>query len=268
MSASDDPKRSWPSDLEVIIPAFNEQDRIQGTLLALVEYLERMPLRAHLRVIDNGSYDRTPDTVDLVSRSQPTVDVTVESCSQPGKGSAVAHGMVTSQARWVGFCDADLATPAEAIADAVSYLEEGWPVVIGSRHMVGAQFLAEQSSLRKTGGAGFRLLTRGLTPNLRDTQCGFKFFDGDLARSLFEDVEVCGFAFDVEVLARAHLLGVPVREFPVSWTDRAGSSFRPVRHGREVAKDIWRLRRTCRALTQSGYTLPPDDLRLSLPRPG
>lgn len=263
MNAPDETKGSWPSDLEIIVPAFNEQDRIRGTLLALVEYLQEMPLRARLRVIDNGSSDRTPDIVDMVSRSQPTVDVTVESCSQRGKGSAVAHGMVTSSARWVGFCDADLATPAEAIAEAVSYLEEGWPIVIGSRHMAGSKLLAEQSSLRRAGGAGFRLLTRGLTPYLSDTQCGFKFFEGNLARSLFEEVELCGFAFDVEVLARAHLLGIPVREFPVSWTDRAGSSFRPVRHGREVAGDIWRLRRTCRALNQSGYTLRSDDLHLS-----
>lgn len=264
----DGPKPSWPSDLEVIVPAFNEQHRITGTLVALADQLHRMPLRAHIRVIDNGSSDRTADIVDAVSRSQPRVDVTIEGCSRRGKGSAVAKGMVTSKAKWVGFCDADLATPAEALSDAVGHLEDGWPIVIGSRRVDGARLVADQSPLRRAGGAGFRLLTRGLVPELHDTQCGFKFFDGDLARTLFQETELDGFAFDVEVLARAHLLGIPVREFPVNWTDRAGSSFRPVRHGREVARDLWRLRRTCRTLVELEYSLPDVESRFALARSG
>lgn len=246
------------------MPAFNEQHRIKGTLMALADQLHRMALRAHIRVIDNGSSDRTPDIVDAVSRSQPRVDVTIEGCSRRGKGSAVAKGMVTSKARWVGFCDADLATPAEAMSDAVGHLDDGWPIVIGSRRIDGARFVAEQSAVRRAGGAGFRLLTRSLVPDLHDTQCGFKFFDGDLARTLFEEVELDGFAFDVEILARAHLLGIPIREFPVSWTDRAGSSFHAVRHGREVARDLWRLRRTCRTLAEFEYSLPAVDTRFAL----
>ncbi|MGH3600257.1 MAG: glycosyltransferase, partial [Pseudonocardiaceae bacterium] len=121
-------------DLEVIVPALNEQGRIESTLGALADHLSTLDLESKVRVIDNGSTDRTPDIVDRVN-SAHEVDITVEGCSRPGKGSAVARGMLTSQSRWVGFCDADLATPADAIGEAVDCLEEGWPVVIGSRHV-------------------------------------------------------------------------------------------------------------------------------------
>lgn len=236
-------------DLEVIVPAFNEQARIAFTLTSLADYLPTLGLRAQIRVIDNGSSDRTPEVVDRVNRVHRGVTITVQGCSTQGKGSAVARGVMTSKARLVGFCDADLATPAEAIADAVGYLEQGWPVVIGSRHVAGAQMVIEQPVLRRIGGAGFRLLARVLAGDLDlvDTQCGFKFFEASAARQIFSRVDSGGFAFDVEVLSRARGMGYPVKEFPVVWTDRDGSTFSPIKHGAQVTSDLWQIRRQRRA---------------------
>ena len=248
---------SCAADLELIVPAYNEQERIHDTLVALVGQLRRMPLAAHVRVIDNGSCDRTADLVDRVGQSHSGVVVTVEGCSQRGKGAAVARGMVTSTARMVGFCDADLATPAEAIEEAVRYLEQGWPVVIGSRKAPGAAYVEEQSRLRQLGGSGFRMFTRDLAGDIRDTQCGFKFFDGDLARRLFADLQFGGFAFDVEVLARARHQGVPVKEMPVEWTSKDGSTFRPVIHGVEIGRDLLRLRRAWKSTARVPVSCVP-----------
>jgi hypothetical protein len=81
---------------------------------------------------------------------------------------------------------------------------------------------------------------------LADTQCGFKFFRRDAAQKIFARTEACGFAFDVEALTWATVLGYPVCEFPVEWTDQSGSTFHPLRHGVEVTRDLMRLRRTRR----------------------
>lgn len=243
-----DPSDARPDgavDLEVLVPAFNEQARIAFTLSSLADYLTSMDLTAKIRVIDNGSSDRTPDVVDRVSRVHDGVEITVQGCSTQGKGSAVVRGILTSNARMVGFCDADLATPASAIAEAVRLLESGWPVVIGSRHMAASQLVVDQPVLRRIGGHGFRLMAKAVAGDLDliDTQCGFKFFEARAARHIFDGVSSAGFAFDVEVLSRARQLQYPVKEFPVVWTDRDGSTFSPLKHGAEVTRDLWRIRK-------------------------
>ncbi|MFC5143502.1 glycosyltransferase [Streptomyces aureoversilis] len=228
-------------ELEIVIPAYNEEQRLVPTVLALADHLGRLPLTAALRVVDNGSSDRTAECVDALAASG--VPVSVTGCSRRGKGAAVARGMVTTRARWVGFCDADLATPVSAVDDALRLLRDGWSVVIGSRRCAGADIPVRQPALRRLGGAGFRLLTRNLSGPVRDTQCGFKFFDAEAARRIFAAITTTGFAFDLEVIARARALGLSLTEFPVVWSDQQGSSFRPFADGRRVAGELWRLRR-------------------------
>ncbi|GAA2725016.1 MULTISPECIES: glycosyltransferase [Streptomyces] len=229
-------------DLELVIPAYNEENRLAPTVTALAEHVRGMPLTAALRVIDNGSSDRTAECVDRLAASG--IPITVTGCSRRGKGAAVARGMVTTNARWVGFCDADLATPAAAVDDAVRLLRDGWQVVVGSRRCAGARIPVRQPALRRLGGAGFRLATRRFSGPVKDTQCGFKFFEATAARRIFSSVTTSGFAFDLEVIARARALGLSLTEFPVVWSDREGSSFRPFADGRRVAGELWRLHRT------------------------
>jgi glycosyltransferase involved in cell wall biosynthesis len=231
-----------PADLEVVIPAYNEERRLSRTLVALAEHLRRMPLRTALRVIDNGSSDRTAECADQLAASG--IPVTVTGCSRKGKGAAVARGMVTSRARWVGFCDADLATPAAAIDDALALLRDGRHVVIGSRRCAGAELAIRQPLLRRVGGAGFRMVTRRFSGPVADTQCGFKFFEAAAARRIFSHITTAGFAFDLEVIARARALGLSLEEFPVAWSDQEGSSFRPLTDGLRVAGELWRLHRS------------------------
>ncbi|MEU7163980.1 glycosyltransferase [Streptomyces morookaense] len=236
------PASATTCDLELLIPAYNEERRLAPTVTALAEQLRTLPLTAALRVIDNGSSDRTAECVDRLAASG--IPVTVTGCSRRGKGAAVARGMVTTRARWAGFCDADLATPAAAIGDALALLQDGWQVVLGSRRCAGARMPVRQPALRRLGGAGFRLLTRRLSGPVTDTQCGFKFFEAEAARRVFADIRTTGFAFDLEVIARARVFGLTLTEFPVVWSDQEGSSFRPFADGRRVAGELWRLHRT------------------------
>ena len=164
--------------------------------------------------------------------------VRVVRCDRPGKGAAVRRGLLAGSAKWRGFCDADLSTPPQVLTDVVAQLQQGRPVVIGSRRIAGAGYEVAQPLVRRLGSGTFRLMTRPLVGGVADTQCGFKFFSAEAAERIFSRVTANGFAFDVEVLAVAARLGMPVHEVPVRWTDQAGSSFSVWTHGRRVLSEV------------------------------
>jgi dolichyl-phosphate beta-glucosyltransferase len=248
-----------PHTLEVIVPALNEEKRLSRCLRALREQIDRLDdVCGSIRVIDNGSTDRTSEVVDEVNRTCLNTPVAVQGCARPGKGSAVARGMVTSSADWVGFCDADLATPASTISEAVTFLRDGWAVVVGSRAVAGASRARRQSTLRCVGGAGFRLLTSELVRDVRDTQCGFKFFQGEAARQLFSRARLTGFAFDIEILALAADLGLSIKEIPVTWTNGEHSTLRPLHDAPQILREVQFLRRQRRISRVTSATVALD----------
>jgi glycosyltransferase involved in cell wall biosynthesis len=183
--------------------------------------------------------DRTADVVDEVAAHRPgNTVVRLIGCARQGKGAAVRRGLLAGTARWRGFCDADLSTPPGVLDDVLQRLQQGAPVVIGSRRVPGAGYVVPQPLVRRVGSSTFRLLTRPLVGDVADTQCGFKFFSAEAAERIFRRVTANGFAFDVEVLGVAAQLGLPVEEVPVRWTDQAGSSFSVWTHGRRVLSEV------------------------------
>jgi dolichyl-phosphate beta-glucosyltransferase len=233
-------RRLEDPQLEIIIPTLNEQQRIGPTLAIVCAYLCQLPFTSRITVVDNGSVDLTPD---VVRRWSTDIPVRLIGCSRTGKGAAVKVGIMAATAQWVGFCDADLATPIGTLASVVSLLEAGHPVVIGSRRCYGASYQQHQPLLRRTAGWVFRRATRSIADGISDTQCGFKFFDRATAQQLFRDVTATGFTFDLELLAVARRYQVPVAEVPVEWTHQKGSSLRIFEHGFEVLREVRNLRR-------------------------
>jgi glycosyltransferase involved in cell wall biosynthesis len=231
--------------LEVVIPARNEERRLPETLEVLCDYLAGQSYTASIVVVDNGSVDRTPDIVSGWPKTP--VNVHLVGCSTPGKGAAVRRGVLTSTADFIGFMDADLATPVDTL-DRVN------PIVVGSRRCAGAAYEAAQPLTRRICGEGFRRLARSVVDNVHDTQCGFKFFRGDVARTLFAACQINGFAFDLEVLAIAQRSGCPAIEIPVRWTARDGSTLRLATHGREIARELANIRHTVRRLDRSRHS--------------
>lgn len=227
-------------DLEVVIPVLNEEARIKPTVLALSNYLKAQPWRSRVVVVDNGCTDRTTAIADALSSDK--VPIKVIGCKSRGKGAAVRRGILASNGRHVGFCDADLSTPVETVGPAMAMMDSGRQVVIGSRRCPGAHYAAEQSLTRRLGGAAFRRAARAVAPEVADTQCGFKFFHADVAEMLFSRSTAEGFAFDVEIVALAHAAGIAVTELPVRWSDSAGSTFRPLADGHGAMRDLLALR--------------------------
>ncbi|MGW0121212.1 glycosyltransferase [Streptomyces sp. NPDC003327] len=228
-----------PVELELLIPAYNEQRRLPSTVAATIDYLASRPWSSAVVVVDNNSVDGTHDIATRFAGSP--VPVHAIGCADRGKGAAVRRGIATSSARFIGFEDADNATPVETLDRVMELLRAGHGAVIASRHAPGARRDVEQSLLRRGGGLLFRTLAHLSLPGVTDTQCGFKFFPGPLARSIARDCHVDGFAFDVELLARVVRSGRDVVEVPVTWHDVPGSTFSARRDGLRSMTDLLRI---------------------------
>lgn len=231
--------------LDVVIPALNEAHRIGTTIESICRHMVRSGRTVRIIVVDNGSVDGTAQVVDRTDLHG--MDARVISCQIPGKGAAVKAGVRTATAPLVGYVDADRSSPPDALVTAVAILDSGWDVVVGSRRAFGASYVVPQSLVRRFGSRAFNLAASTLVGRMRDTQCGMKVFRTAAARDVFESVALGGFTFDVEVLARALAANLRIMEIPVSWSDDAGSSFRPLRHGVQAFGELYRLHRVLRA---------------------
>ena len=162
-------------DLDIVVPVYNEESRLGATLRALTAHTASLPMSVAITVVDNGSVDRTAEVVDeIAERSPDNTALRLIGCARQGKGAAVRRGLLASTARWRGFCDADLSTPPEVLTQVLGHLEQGAPVVIGSRRAPGASYAVPQPLVRRLGSSTFRMLTRPLVGGVADTQCGFK----------------------------------------------------------------------------------------------
>jgi dolichyl-phosphate beta-glucosyltransferase len=195
-------------------------------------------------VVDNASSDGTADVVRAhIHASDGQVPVELVGCAQPGKGAAVRRAILRSRSRFVGFFDADLATPLENLTTVMEHLEAGAAAVVGSRHAPGASFVQTQPASRRLGGAAFRLATRSLVDGVHDTQCGFKFFDRAAVVPALVTCRTTGFAFDVELLRHLQSAGRDIVEIPVAWSHSGGSSFSPLRDGMSAFRAVMQLQR-------------------------
>lgn len=238
------------ADVDLIIPALNEEARIGATVEALHQVAKDASLDVRFIVVDNGCVDTTADVVDRTAASE--VPVELISCQTRGKGAAVRAGVRKSTAPVVGYCDADQSTPPTALLEGMGLLAAGFDVVIGSRKCVGAAYEVRQPAIRRAGSFAFHALASRMTGPVSDTQCGFKLFEGAAARSVFAATSLDGFAFDVELLARVRRAGLRTVELPVRWTDAQGSTFRPLTDGVRSFRELMVVHRALRATSFAG----------------
>jgi len=232
----DGQRRDSPVSIEIVVPAHNEARRLPAGLTALCSKAASLPLPTAVVVVDSASTDGTGELV----RDWPAgpVPVRLLRCDRPGKGLAVRTGLLATRAPLVGFCDADMATDLSALDLTLRLLAAGRHVVIGSRALEGSVVEERRSSIRRVGAAAFRCLARRIVPGVSDTQCGFKFFSGPLARAAARPLRTTGFAFDIELIARCQQLGAALTEIPVTWRDVPGSTFSVPRHSAGIVRDL------------------------------
>ena len=230
--------------LSVIIPAYNEAERIGSSLVAILNYLQAQTYTFELIVVDDGSRDKTIDVV----KSTPCANEKIRIVSyQPnrGKGYAIRQGVLASCGEYVLFMDADLSTPVAEIARALA-LSNDYDIVIGSRALRNSQVVVYQPLYRRIGAKVFNVLRDGLVGagirRFKDTQCGFKLFRGDLARQIFSQAQVTGFMFDVEILYLALKWNLKIAELPVEWANVPGSKLRLFSDTRRMFQDLALIR--------------------------
>ncbi|TDB89176.1 glycosyltransferase [Actinomadura sp. KC216] len=226
--------------LEIVVPAYNEAGRLPAGLGLLCAKLARFPVRSEVIVVDNASTDGTDEIV--LSWDAGSVPVRLVRCARRGKGAAVRAGLLATNAPYVGFMDADMATDLAALDEAIVLLREGRPVVVGSRRHGRSVVQGYSLPVRRLGAITFNRAVRDLAGGVADTQCGFKFFDGPLARAAAADLRTEGFSFDVELLAHCVRRGASVTDIPVVWRDRPGSTFSVRRHSLQCLLDLARIR--------------------------
>jgi len=234
--------------LSVVIPAFNEAERLPQTLVDSCAWLDAQLAEGmmfsdyDMVVVDDGSSDATVAETNAFFAGHGRGRVLAQP-EKRGKGAAVRAGMLAVDGAIRLFMDADHSTRVEELAKAWPLLLDGAAVVIGSRQHLQSDIAQHQSWLRESMGKCFNRMMQMMTGiTLRDTQCGFKVFTGAAAEQLCGAQRADGFSFDVELLYLAQQAGMRIEEIPVRWVNEPNSRVRMLVDPLLMAADIARMR--------------------------
>jgi glycosyltransferase involved in cell wall biosynthesis len=224
-------------ELSIVIPAYNEAERLGRSLVTTIEYLENSGRRAEVIVVDDGSTDDTGPVAQkafLEAGNIETKLITVK--PNRGKGHAVRTGLLHARGNIAVFSDADLSTPISELPKVVGPIEAGnCDIVFGSRALDRSLIGVHQPWRREMGGRAFNGIVRLATGlPFKDTQCGFKAFRSSVCKPILAAASIDRFAFDVELLFIARLAGLRSCEVPVRWDHNDGSKV-------NVLRDSWRM---------------------------
>ncbi len=241
--------------LSLIIPAYNEEQRLPHTLEQVLNYLSRQSYQAEILIIENGSDDRTLEIAQNIAQSHPNVRALHE--NMRGKGQAIRRGVQESRGQYLFLCDADLSMPIEELAKFLPPGLTDFDIAIASREAPGAVRHNEPYYRHLTGRVFNTLIRLLVLPGLQDTQCGFKCFRSEVAREVFRYQTLSGWAFDVEILAIARQRGYRIVEIPIHWYYIPGSKVSILRDSWRMFLDLLIIRQNMRS---GRYASPRSDL--------
>lgn len=228
--------------LSIVIPAYNEAERLPSALQALENYISRMKLSVEIIIVDDGSQDDTCQIIKNVESKFDQLRLVRNKCNR-GKGASIRRGVSLARGKQILFTDADFSTPIEEYGKLAKELEQGASIAIASRDVAGAVINPPQPLYRELMGKTFnRLVQLIVLPGIHDTQCGFKLFERSMARKIFSRMTIARFGFDVEILYLGRLLGATIKELPVSWHDVLGSKVSPLKDAAQMFFDLFRIR--------------------------
>ena len=212
--------------LSIVVPAYNEEDRIGRMLEAYLTYFAgRYGRDFEVIVCVNGSVDRTADIVRGFQAAFPQLRLIVE--PRPiGKGGAIMAGGAVATGEFIGFADADGATPPPAFDDLVKNIGAAG-LIIASRRLAGAVVSPRQPWRRRVVSRVFNFLVRILFKlKITDTQCGAKLMTAEAWRAIVPHIGLTKWAFDVDMLFKTRRARYPIAEIPTTWSDVGGSKLR------------------------------------------
>lgn len=234
--------------LSVVIPAYNEEQRLPHTLEDVLTYLKAQPYRSEIIVVNDGSDDAT----ERVVLEQDPSPVLMEVLGHPdgrnhGKGASVKRGIMASHGTFRLFMDADNSTTLNQIDGFWPFFDRGVDVVIGSRALEDSVIDRHQTRIKEIAGRLGNWFVRTLTvPGIFDTQAGFKMFTGKAAERIFPKVTIDAWGFDIEILVIARSLGYRICEIPITWMNTPGSKVTTKAYF-GVLSDVWRIRKNLKS---------------------
>jgi dolichyl-phosphate beta-glucosyltransferase len=229
--------------ISIVIAAFNEEQRIGKTLLKIKNYLDAQNFAYEIIVVDDGSTDNTRQ-VAIGYQSEISNLKIISYPNNKGKGYALKQGVFASKGESVLVSDADLSTPIDELFYMLPLISgREYDIVIGSRALNPETIIKKQPWWRQGMGKIFNRIVRLLVlDGFKDTQCGFKLFSRDTARTLFKNARVDRFAYDVEILALAKKKSYRVSEVPVRWFNSPASKVHPVFDSLQMLFDLVKIR--------------------------
>lgn len=239
--------------LSIVIPAYKEAARLPTSLQKITEFFDTFPFPVEILVRVEKSPDATAELAQDAVAGVPYIRVYPHEVHR-GKGYAVKQGMLDAKGRYVLFMDADLSTPLPEIFNFLSHLNANpsIKVLIGDRHHPQSQIVREQSLKRQVMGRVFRGLSTSVMARfglrqIYDTQCGFKMFEANASRDIFDRIQTDGFAFDIEALLYASALGYPVKSLPIRWIDDMRTTVHPIKDPLKMLVDTTKIYRRVKA---------------------
>lgn len=226
-------------EISLIIPAYNEAERIGKSLLSAQEYLTENFNEYEIIVVDDGSVDKTAEIAKNFGDSVKVFKLERNS----GKGAAVRKGMLESKGAIRVFSDADFSTPIYELQKLINELKSDADICIGSRAIQPELIRVHQPFFRELLGKTFNLFVRTiLFSGIKDTQCGFKGFKDYAAEKVFNKAKIDGFGFDVEILYIAKKEGFKIRQVPIEWYNDDRTTVSPVK-GLKAFLELFEIRR-------------------------
>lgn len=212
--------------LSVIIPAYNEENRISQTLFDVENTLSKQPFDYEIVVVNDGSIDGTSSLV-MNLKNKISRLIFIDNKDNHGKGYATKQGMLSATGDIRLFMDADNSTKVGEIFKMLPLFDQGFDVVVGSRYLDGSRILVKQSKLRIFLGKILRIIVHTfINIGVEDSQCGFKAFTEKAVEVIFPKQTIFRWAFDVDILVLAKKNNLKIKEIPVTWINEAGSHIR------------------------------------------
>lgn len=231
-----------PVSYSIVIPAYNESERIKGSLQKIVAFLAEQRWAAEVLVVNDGSRDDTAQVVREFAAQYPYIRM-IENPGNRGKGYSVRNGMLQATGDVVLFTDADLSAPITEAPKLFREIENGADVAFGSRWLVAKMQTERQSILRQIAGRMYNILMRVvLGLKYKDTQCGFKAFNRRALETIFTRQRIERWGFDVELLFLARKFRMKIVEVPVEWAHDDRSKINPVTDGIKMFGEMLSIR--------------------------
>jgi len=241
-------------EYSIIIPAYNEADKITTSLTQVISYMRTFSNSFEVIVVDDGSKDNTAEIVEKYLESNSFPEIKLIKNPHKGKGPSVWTGVMNAEGEYIYTADADLSTPMTELKKLSIWIKDhNFDIVIASREGAGAQRIDEPFYRHLMGRVFNYVVQIFALPGIKDSQCGFKLFKKETAKRIFKKLKIYGEvakptdkaflgAWDVEVLYLARKLGYKIKEIPVTWVYVKTTRLNPFKDSLKMLFDVMKVR--------------------------